>query len=110
MAYTSYKKLWENELDKIVSKKDTVQDMKTIQLKLEVHDTYKKDDKLTTNFEPNNDIDVKKSLPRFKFFQSKRSNIAIGKTLQPILITIRQTICRRKFISKSYENNYTITL
>ena len=28
------------------------------QLKLEVHDTYKKDEKLTTNFEPTDDSDV----------------------------------------------------
>ena len=29
------------------------------QLKLEVHDTYKKHEKITTNFEPSNDEDVK---------------------------------------------------
>ena len=28
------------------------------QLKLEVHDTYKKDEKLTTNFEPTDNTDV----------------------------------------------------
>ena len=32
------------------------------QLKLEVHDTYKKDEKLTTNFEPTDNSDVIKKL------------------------------------------------
>ena len=32
--------------------------MSTNQLKLEVHDTYKKDEKLTTNFEPTDNTDV----------------------------------------------------
>ena len=51
MAYKSYNKLWESEFDNIVSKKDKVQDSNINQLKLEVHDTYKKDQKITTNFE-----------------------------------------------------------
>ena len=32
--------------------------MNVYQLKLEVHDTYKKDEKITTSFEPSNDEDV----------------------------------------------------
>ena len=52
MAYFSYSKLWENELDGIVSKRDKLQDLKFNQLKLKVHDTYKKAEKLTTNFKP----------------------------------------------------------
>ena len=58
MAYISYNKLWESEFDGIVSKRDKLQDANISQLKLEVHDTYKKDEKLTTNFEPidNNDV------------------------------------------------------
>ena len=52
MAKISYNKLWENELYNIVSEKDKVQDMNINQLKLEVHDSYKKDEKLKTNFEP----------------------------------------------------------
>ena len=39
MAHISYNKLWESEFNKIVSKKDKVQDIKINQLKLEVHDT-----------------------------------------------------------------------
>ena len=58
MAYISYKKLWESEFDGIVSKRDKLQDLNINQLKLEVHDTYKKDEKLTTNFEPTDDSDV----------------------------------------------------
>ena len=51
MAYISYNKLWESEFDGIDSKRDKLQDANTSQLKLEVHDTYKKDEKTTTNFE-----------------------------------------------------------
>ena len=51
MAYISYNKLWESEFDGIVSKRDKLQDLNINQLKLELHDSYKKDDKITTNFE-----------------------------------------------------------
>ena len=58
MAYISYNKMWESEFDGIVSKRDKLQDLNINQLKLEVHDTYKKDEKLTTNFQPVDDSDV----------------------------------------------------
>ena len=58
MAYISYNKLWESEFDGIVSKRDKLQDLNINQLKLEVHDTYKKDEKLKTNFEPVDNEDV----------------------------------------------------
>ena len=58
MAYISYNKLWESEFDGIVSKRDKLQDLNINQLKLEVHDTYKEDEKITTNFEPVDDSDV----------------------------------------------------
>ena len=58
MAYISYNKLWESEVDGIVSKRDNLQDLNMNQVKLEVHDTYKKDEKLTTNFEPVDNKDV----------------------------------------------------
>ena len=58
MAYISYNKLWESEFDGIVSKRDKLQDLNINQVKIEVHDTYKKDEKLTTNFEPINNSDV----------------------------------------------------
>ena len=58
MAYISYNKSWESEFDGIVSKRGKLQDLNINQIKLEVHDTYKKDEKLTTNFEPNDNSDV----------------------------------------------------
>ena len=42
-----------------ISKRDKLQDLKINQLKLEVHGTYRKDEKITTNFEPTDDSDVK---------------------------------------------------
>ena len=58
MAYISYNKLWESEFDGIVSKRDKLQDLNINHLKLEVHDTYKKDEKLTTDFEPTDNSDI----------------------------------------------------
>ena len=58
MAHISYNKLWESEFDNIVSKRDKLQELNINQLKLELYDTYKKDEKITTNFEPVDDEDV----------------------------------------------------
>ena len=58
MAYISYNKLWKSEFDGFVSKRNRLQDLNINQLKLEVYDTYKKDEKITTNFEAFNDEDV----------------------------------------------------
>ena len=58
MAYTSYNKLWESEFDGIVSKRDKLQDLNINQSKLQVHDTYEKDEKITTNFEAVDNEDV----------------------------------------------------
>ena len=58
MAHFSYDKLWESELDGIFSKRDKLQDLNNNQLKLEVHDTYKKDEKIATNFQPTDDSDI----------------------------------------------------
>ena len=58
MAKISYNKLWESNFDGIVSKRDKLQDLNINQLILEVHDTYKKDEKITTKFEPSNNEDV----------------------------------------------------
>ena len=58
MAYISYNELWESEFNNIVSKRDKLQDLNINNLKLEVHDAYKKDEKLTTNFEHIDDSDV----------------------------------------------------
>ena len=51
-------KLGEKEFDNIVSKRDKLQELNINQTKLEVHDSYKKGEKITTNFEPNIDEDV----------------------------------------------------
>ena len=59
MVYISYNKLCETEFDGIGSKNDKLQDMKVNQSKLEVHDTYEKDERFPTNFEPVNNDDVK---------------------------------------------------
>ena len=58
MAYNSYKKLWESEFDGIVSKRDKLQDANISKLKLEIHDTYKKDERITTNFKAVDNEDV----------------------------------------------------
>ena len=58
MADISFKKLWESEFDHIISKKDKIQHIKINQLKLEVHEVYKKDEKITTNFEHTDNSDV----------------------------------------------------
>ena len=58
MAFISYNKLLESEFDGIVSKRDELQDANINQLKLEVYDTYKKDERIITNFEAVDDTDV----------------------------------------------------
>ena len=58
MAYISYNKLWESKFDGIVSKGDNLRDLNFNQLKLEVHDTYKKDENITINSEAIDDKDV----------------------------------------------------
>ena len=45
MAYIPSNKLWETELDNIVSKRDKLQNLNFNELRFEVHDTYKKDKK-----------------------------------------------------------------
>ena len=52
MAYVSYNRFWESNLDGIVSKRDNLQGLFFNHIKLEVHDTYKKDEKISTKFEP----------------------------------------------------------
>ena len=58
MAYIPYNKLWESEIDGIVSKRDKLQNLNINQLKLEIHDTYKKDEEITTKFDPIDNEDV----------------------------------------------------
>ena len=58
MAYISYNKLWESEFENMVFKKDKIQDVNNIQLKLEVIDAYTQDEKIPTKFELSDDTDV----------------------------------------------------
>ena len=58
MVFTSYNKLWESEFDNIVSKRDKMQDLIINQLNFQLHDAFKKNEKITTNFEPVNNEDV----------------------------------------------------
>ena len=58
MAHNSYDNLWENEFDNIVSKRNKLQDLYINQLKFEIHDSYKKNEKKTTDFEPTDNSDV----------------------------------------------------
>ena len=58
MAYISYDKLWKSEFCNDVPATDRVKDIILDQMKLKVNDTYKKDEKITTNFETFDDSDV----------------------------------------------------
>ena len=58
MVFFSYNKLWESEFDGIVSKRDKLQGLNIKQLNLKVHDTYEKNEKITTNFEAVTNEDV----------------------------------------------------
>ena len=48
----------QSEFDGIVSKRNKLQDLNIIRLKLEVNDTYKKDEKITTSFKATDESDV----------------------------------------------------
>ena len=58
MECISYNKIWESEFKNMVSERDKVQDLNINQLELEVHHTFKRDEKITTNFKPTDDSDV----------------------------------------------------
>ena len=85
MAHISYNKLWESEFDGIVSRRDQLQDLNFYQFKLEVHDGYKKDEKLTTNFEPIDNSDViNKAYLDEKFKKSRWSKFINHKRLHRV--------------------------
>ena len=58
LVFVSYIKLCESEFDNFAFEQDKVQDMNFNQSKLDIHETYKKDEKLTTIFEPSIFTDV----------------------------------------------------
>ena len=57
IAYTSYDKSWRSAFYNKASTKDKSQDFNLNQLKFKVNGTYKKHEKVTTNFEPSQDED-----------------------------------------------------
>ena len=70
------RKLWESEIDGIVSERDKLQNLIIHQLKLEVHDTYKKDEKITTDFEASDAKDVIKKAYLDKKFKKIDGHIS----------------------------------
>ena len=108
MVYISYNKLWESEFDGIVSTRDKLQDSIINQLKLEAHDTYKKDEKITTSFEPVDNEDViNKGYLDSKLLKIDGHLSNLEKDYNEFKLQKKQTKCRRYFNSKSCENNDT---
>ena len=58
MASIIYIDFWEDEFDNIVSKTYKVQHITLKELKLDVRDIFKEDEKITKKFEPSNDEDL----------------------------------------------------
>ena len=58
MAFLKYNNLWENEFGNTFAERDKLQDININQLKFQVHDTYRKNEKITTIFEPIDDSDL----------------------------------------------------
>ena len=116
MVYISYNKLWESEFDGIASKRDKLQDLNSNQSKLEVHDSYKKDEKITTDFEAVDDKDVinkayldskllkidghlsklEKDYNEFKL-QYNKQNVEDNLTQRPVKTTIQILYDKRLF-------------
>ena len=66
MAKIWYDNLWRIEFYNKASAKDKVQDLNLNEVKLKVNNACKKDEKLTTNFEPSDDSDVMNKAYLFK--------------------------------------------
>ena len=99
--------MWEGEFDTIVSKKDKLQDLNFNQLKLDVYDTFKKDEEITTDSEPTDNSDVINKLYLDEKIKKRGSCFVYRKRLQRIQIKIQQTISGRNFNSKRCENDYS---
>ena len=76
MAFIPYKKIWESEFDGIVFKRDKLQDSNINQLKLKIRDFYKKNEKITTNFEPTDEPDVINKTHLVEKIKKKNGHIA----------------------------------
>ena len=102
MAYISYIKLWENEFDKTVSNKDKVQEIKINQVKLEVKDTYKKDEKLTTNSEADEYVDViNKGYLDKKFLKINGHISLLEKSYNEVLLNYNKQSVEEIFIQRA---------
>ena len=109
-------------MNNIVSKKDKVQDININQLKLEVHDTHKEDEEITTNFELANIGDVinkvylhanssriegqnsfiEKDYNYFKILSDKLSKKEV--LIQRAVKTTIEILCDRRFLFDSFPN------
>ena len=70
--------------------------------------TYKKDEKITTNFEPVNNSDViNKGFLDEKLLKINGHLSKLEKDFNEFKLQYKKTICRRHFSSKSCKNNDT---
>ena len=85
--------------------------MNISQLKPEVHDTYKKDEKISTDFEAVNNLDViNKSYLDEKLSKIDGHLSKLEKDYNEFKLKYNKQKCRRYFNSKSCENNNTNTI
>ena len=79
MAYFSYDKLWRSEFYNNVSAKDKMHDINLNQLKFEVHDTFKKNEKITSFEASNPEVDINKGFLDTKLSKKEGQISYIGK-------------------------------
>ena len=109
MAYIGYNKLWESEFDNLVSKRYKVQYSNIIQLKLEVHDSYKKDEKIPTNVEPVDDEDVtKRSFPDKKISKTDGNLSLLEKDYNEFKLQYNKQSVERTLIEKAVKTTMQI--
>ena len=109
MAYISHNKLWEAEFDGIVSGRDNLQDANINQLKLEVHHTYKEDEKLTTNSEPTDNSDVINKAYLDEKLKGIDGHISYSeKDYNEFKLQNNKQICRRYFNSRAVKTTIQI--
>ena len=102
--------MWESELDNIVSKRDKLEYMNINQLKIEIHEIYEKDEKITTNFEAINDEDGKNKAYLDEKLSKKEGHLSFLEKDYSEFQLQHNKQSRRNFNSKSCANDYTNTL
>ena len=108
MAFISYNKLWESQIDAIVSKRDKVQNFDTNQMNLEVHDTLKKDETITTNLEPTDNADViNKAYLDEKMIKINGHISLLKKEFNEFELEHNKQSVEEIFFSNNCENNYS---